>query len=70
MHQFQLAQALMKRGHKVIVITHAYDPDRQGVRWMSNGLKVYYVPLTTFHDQAAFPTLFGFFPLLRNILIR
>ena len=60
----------MKRGHKVIVITHGYKPDRYGVRWMTNGLKVYYVPLTPFTDQDTFITLYGFFPLLRDILIR
>lgn len=37
---------------------------------MTNGLKVYYVPLVPFTDQDAFPTLFGFLPLLRDILIR
>ena len=37
---------------------------------MTNGLKVYYVPLTPFTDQDTFITLYGFFPLLRDILIR
>ena len=54
---------------KVIVVTHSYG-DRKGIRYMTNGLKVYYLPLLTFYDQVAFPTLFAFFPLFRNILLR
>lgn len=53
----------------MIVITHAYD-DRVGVRYMTNGLKVYYAPMVPFVDQASFPTLLGFLPLLRDILLR
>lgn len=59
----------MERGHKVIIVTHAYG-DRKGVRWLTNGLKVYYCPITPFVDQCTWPTLFGFFPLFRTILIR
>lgn len=43
-HIFQLALALIELGHKVIVITHSYN-SRIGVRYLTNGLKVYYVPL-------------------------
>lgn len=68
-HIWCLAQCLLQRGHKVIVVTHAYG-DRQGVRSMTNGLKVYYLPLTVCVDQVIMPTLFAFFPLFRNILIR
>ena len=68
-HIWCLSQCLMQRGHKVIVVTHAYG-DRQGVRYMTNGLKVYYLPLTVVYDQITFPTLYAFFPLFRNILIR
>eukprot|EP01036_Dinobryon_divergens_P032910 gene32910-42594_t len=54
--------------------TTALDPNlvglRQGVRYMTNGLKVYYLPLTVCFDQVIYPTLFAFFPLFRNILIR
>jgi len=69
MHQYQLAQCLIERGHKVIIITHAYG-DRSGVRYLTNGLKVYYCPLLTLVEQSCFPTIYGFFPLLRTILIR
>jgi phosphatidylinositol glycan class A protein len=59
----------MQLGHKVIVVTHAYG-DRQGVRYMTNGLKVYYLPLAVCYDQVILPTMFSFFALFRNILIR
>lgn len=38
-HIFQLSQCLLARGHKVIIITHAYGY-RSGVRYLTNGLKV------------------------------
>ena len=68
-HIWSISQSLLKLGHKVIVITHSYD-DRSGVRWMSGGLKVYYTPLAAPFDQASVPTLFGFLPMFREILIR
>lgn len=37
---------------------------------MHNGLKVYYCPVVPFYDQVAWPTLFAFLPLFRQILIR
>lgn len=43
-HMANLAYCLIERGHKVIVVTHDYE-DRKGVRYLSNGLKVYYVPI-------------------------
>lgn len=60
---------LIERGHKVIIITHSYD-NRQGVRYVTHGLKVYYCPLSPFVDQATFPNFLGFFPLFRKIVIR
>lgn len=38
-HIYQLSQCLLARGHKVVVLTHAYG-DRAGVRHLTNGLKV------------------------------
>lgn len=40
-HMYFLAQCLLRRGHKVIVITHAYGK-RRGIRYLSNELKVTY----------------------------
>lgn len=68
-HIFNLAQCLLQSGHKVIVITHCYG-DRKGVRYMTNGLKVYYVPIQTFYNQCILPTMICQVPLLRDILIR
>ena len=69
MHIYQLSQCLIERGFKVVVITH-YREDRQGVRYMTNGLKVYYLPFTPFFDHVTLPTLIALFPLLRQVLIR
>ena len=68
-HMFQLAQFLMRRGHKVVMMTHAYD-DRAGVRYMTGGLKVYYVPVTPFRLQNTFPIIWGSFPIFRDIIVR
>ncbi|KAI1084854.1 glycosyltransferase family 4 protein [Whalleya microplaca] len=68
-HIYQLATKLIDRGHKVIVITHAYQ-DRKGVRYLTNGIKVFYVPFAVIYRSATFPTVFSFFPLFRNIVLR
>lgn len=54
---------------QVVVLTHAYG-DRSGVRWMTNGLKVYYIPRLPFYCQSTFPTIYGTLPIVRVILIR
>ncbi|KAI0436647.1 glycosyltransferase family 4 protein [Xylaria telfairii] len=68
-HIYQLATKLIDRGHKVIVITHAYE-DRQGIRYLTNGVKVFHVPFAVIYRSSTFPTVFSFFPLFRNIIIR
>ncbi|KAF2222611.1 hypothetical protein BDZ85DRAFT_199935 [Elsinoe ampelina] len=68
-HIYQLSTKLIDRGHKVIIITHAYE-DRKGVRYLTNGLKVYYCPFLVIYRETTFPTVFSFFPLFRNIVIR
>ena len=69
-HIYMVSQRLLARGHKVIVITHAYDPNRVGVRYLAHGLKVYYVPYQPIARQDTLPNFFAFFPVLRSILIR
>ena len=54
---------------QVVVVTHAYG-NRSGVRYMTGGLKVYYVPWRPFFNQSTFPTLYGLLPIIRTILIR
>lgn len=80
MHIWSLSQCLLRLGHKVVVITHAVSDDRAlkgkrprqraGVRWMTNGLKVYYLPLTPMVDNVTYPTFVGSFALVRTILLR
>lgn len=68
-HIYQLSTKLIDRGHKVIIITHAYE-GRTGVRYLTNGLKVYHVPFFVIYRATTFPTVFSFFPIFRNIVIR
>ncbi|KAI0517408.1 glycosyltransferase family 4 protein [Xylaria bambusicola] len=68
-HIYQLATKLIDRGHKVIVITHAYE-SRKGIRYLTNGVKVFHVPFAIIYRSTSFPTVFSFFPLFRNIMIR
>ncbi|GAA5829766.1 hypothetical protein JCM3766R1_001298 [Sporobolomyces carnicolor] len=71
-HIYALAQSLAKRHHRVVVITHAYPP-RRGVRWLPNGVKVYYLPvqpLPPTHVHATLPNFFTALPYLRSIYVR
>ena len=68
-HIFNLCQCLIMAGHKVVVITHSYN-DRVGIRYMTSGLKVYYLPIQTFYNQCILPTLICSLPLIRYIFIR
>lgn len=69
-HIYMLSANLIKRGHKVIVITHSHAPDRVGIRWLTPGLKVYYLPFVPIASSATLPNFFTFLPYLRTILIR
>lgn len=53
----------------MVVLTHAYGK-RSGVRYMTGGLKVYYVPWRPFLMQNTLPTLYGTLPIVRTILVR
>jgi len=66
---FNLAQCLISVGYKVILLTHAYGP-RVGVRYMTQGLKVFYLPIYTFYNQCVLPTMICSLPLIRWILIQ
>jgi len=70
-HVFTLSRCLLERGHKVIVITHAYDGgNRVGVRWMSGGLKVYYLPIPVMVLQCTWLTVMANVSLLYSVLVR
>ncbi|XP_054009540.1 phosphatidylinositol N-acetylglucosaminyltransferase subunit A isoform X1 [Hylaeus anthracinus] len=68
-HIFNLSQCLLDRGHKVVVLTHSYG-SRIGIRYMTNGLKVYYIPVKVFYNQCVLPTIICSIPLIRYIFIR
>lgn len=69
LHVYQLSQQLIERGHSVVIVTHAYGT-RTGIRVLSNGLKVYYVPFLVLYRESTFPTVFSLFPVFRQIMIR
>lgn len=68
-HMFCLAQSLLQRGHRVTILTHQYG-DRGGVRHLTGGLKVYHIPRLGFYNSTIFPTVFGLFHVLRDIVLR
>ncbi|KAL4707474.1 hypothetical protein ACJJTC_000118 [Scirpophaga incertulas] len=68
-HIFNLSQCLIKKGHKVVVVTHSYG-DRVGVRYLTSGLKIYYLPVTVMYAQCVLPTMICNIALIRYILIR
>ncbi|EGN92502.1 glycosyltransferase family 4 protein [Serpula lacrymans var. lacrymans S7.3] len=69
-HTYMLSISLIRRGHKVIVITHSHPPDRVGIRWILPSLKIYYIPFPTIASSATLPNYFTFLPYLRTILLR
>lgn len=68
-HIYLLSNRLIRRGHKVIILTHNYG-DRSGVRYLTSGAKVYYIPHWLVTDQVSLPTVFSTFPLFRDIFVR
>ena len=69
MHIYQLSLRLRKR-HKLVILTHAYG-DRVGVRYLTCGVKVYYIPALLVADgQVGFPSVYSTFPIFRHIIIR
>ena len=68
-HMYHLSQRLIQRGHKVVIITHSY-PGRQGVKYLSSCVKVYYLPHFLVTDQVSLPTIYSTLPTFRQIFIR
>lgn len=73
-HQYMLSQCLLEQGHKVVVVTRARG-SRIGVRWLTNGLKTYYLPFQSMPDvfssgKVMLPSLLSGFPIIRHICIR
>ncbi|KAF3993141.1 hypothetical protein FT663_00965 [Candidozyma haemuli var. vulneris] len=68
-HVYHLSQKLIDLGHSVVIVTHDYG-SRTGVRMLTNGLRVYYLPFLQVYRSTTFPSVFSLFPVLRNIFIR
>lgn len=68
-HIYFLAQCLIELGHRVVVITHGYG-NRKGIRYLSNGLKVYYLPFIVAYNGATLGSIVGSMPWLRKVLLR
>lgn len=70
LHIYQLSSCLIKRGNKVIMITHSYG-NRKGIRYLTNGMKCYYIPQKQLYNESSYPTIVGSwnFPLLRQVLL-
>ena len=65
-HGYQLAQCLIERGHKVVMVSNMYNFAREGVRIMANGLKVYHLPLLpVLRNDVSFFCPLSILPLLR-----
>ena len=65
-HIYQLAVSLICLGCKVTVLTH-HRRNRQGIKYMGNGIKVYFTPLMTLYDDTSIPYLYGSLKILREI---
>ena len=65
-HIYQLAVSLIRLGCKVTVLTH-HRENRQGIKYMGNGIKVYFTPLITLYDDTSMPILYGAVKIIREI---
>ena len=69
-HIAAISSNLIQKGHRVIVVTHAYAPNRVGVRHLASGLTIYYLPVRVLVSQDTLPNFFTSHPLLRYIYVR
>ena len=65
-HIYQLAVSLIRIGCKVTVLTHNRK-NRQGIKIMGNGIKVYFTPLMILYDDTSMPILYGALKIIREI---
>lgn len=65
---FEFLRSAASSGFKVVVVTHAID-GRHGIRYLTEGIKVYYLPITCFHDRSTLVTFFTTLPLIRFVLL-
>ena len=52
----------------MIVVTHSYG-DRVGIRYLTNFLKVFYLPIVPFYNKSVLPTIICSLPYLRHIFL-
>ena len=71
-HMYSIALCLNILGHKVTVITNRHTSGGfSGIRYINNGIKVYYLPLDGLIQNSLFPIFFsGISILLYNIVKR
>jgi len=65
-HIYQLAVSLIRLGCKVTILTH-HRKNRQGIKYMGNGIKVYFTPLMALYDDTSYPILYGALKIIREI---
>lgn len=62
---------MLERGHKVVVLTNTYNQERSGVRYLTNGIKVYYSLTPTIpKTQGSILQPYFVLSVLRNIIER
>ena len=52
----------------MIVVTHSYG-DRVGIRYLTNFLKVFYLPIVPFYNKSVLPTIICSLPYLHHIFL-
>ena len=67
-HIYYVANDLMRHNHKAIIITHTAG-QRKGVRYMGNGVKVYYLPYPETSLGIVYVTFWSMLMDIRHILI-
>ncbi|GFE53451.1 phosphatidylinositol N-acetylglucosaminyltransferase gpi3 subunit isoform X1 [Babesia ovis] len=68
-HICALSSRLMELGYRVVVVTRHFG-GRRGIRYMSNGLKVYHIPTLFLIKPCGLPRFLDTFLIARNIFIR
>ena len=61
---------MIERGHKVVVLTNIYKGERVGIRYLTNGIKVYYTPVLPIVNQSSIYYMHFSISLIRNIVDR
>jgi phosphatidylinositol N-acetylglucosaminyltransferase subunit A len=53
----------------VVVLTHAHQ-QRTGIRYLANGVKIYYAPLPPFAEDVVLPVFVDFINVFRHVVVR